>query len=172
MKTIKVQLGSRSIDNAIREIKEYRKEIAEKTQKLVDKLMRDGVDVAKTALISTVGDSTEGDIDYDIDSKGNIISAVITLNGKDALFIEFGAGIAYNTGAQHPLAGQFGYGPGTYPSKHPPNKGINPGRWVYGHDDDGKPLWSIGTGASMPMYRAAENARNTAIKTAMEIFRS
>ena len=172
MKNVEVQLSIRGINKAIKEIEDYRKEIDRKTQELVIRLANEGVQVANTALMSTVGDSTEGTIGLKVDNRGDIISAVVYLSGKDALFIEFGAGIAYNTGAEHPLAAQFGYGPGTYPSKHPPNKGINPGRWVYGHDDDGKPLWSIGTQASMPIYKAAENARNTAIKTALEIFRS
>ncbi len=170
MRTIKVQLSTRGIEKAIKELKDYQKEIAEKTQELVIRLMQDGVQVANTALMSTVGDSTEGTIGFKLDNKGDIVSAVVFLSGKDALFIEFGAGIAYNTGAQHPLAGQFGYGPGTYPSKHPPNKGINPGYWYY--REDGELVKSIGTGASMPIYRAAENARNTAIHRAMEIFRS
>lgn len=162
-------LSTRSLTNGIKELNDYRRSLEQKTQDLIIALKEDGVQVANAYLASTVGDSTEGTIGFQVDHSGDISKAVIFLSGKDALFIEFGAGIAYNTGAQHPYAGELGYGVGTYPSEHPPNKAMNPGWWVYGHDD-GTPLISIGTQASMPMYHAAENARNTAIKKAMEIF--
>ena len=113
------------------------------------------------------------DVTYEINSSGEIINASIYLIGSDVLFVEFGAGIAYNTGAEHPKAAEFGYGIGTYPSKHPPNRAMNPGYWVY-RDPPGSDnkVWSIGTSASMPIYYAAETMRNNAIKKAVEIFRS
>lgn len=174
MKKITINLSdSGSLDKAISEIKSYRESLERKTKDLIDALLREGIVVANIRLASTVGDSKDARVDsVYVDSSGEVTKALIFLDGKDALFIEFGAGIAYNTGAQHPLASEFGYGPGTYPSEHPPNKGINPGRWIYGHTDDGKPLWSIGTGASMPIYGAAEHMRNVLIQKVSEIFRS
>jgi len=171
-KVIKVKLDTNSIQSAINELEEYQDDLNRKLYRFIDALIQEGVTVANAWLGATQGDSTDAEIGYGINDEGDIIYATISLEGPDALFIEFGAGIAYNTGAQHPYAGEFGYGIGTYPSKHPPNKAINPGRWVYGHDYDGDPLWSIGTQATMPIYHAAENMRNNAIKKALDIFRS
>lgn len=167
MRTIKVQLSTRGIEKAIKELKDYEKEIAEKTRRLVETLQAEGISVASAALVNIRGDSTNaGIVKYDVNANGDIVSAIIALEGKDALFVEFGAGIVFNP-VEHPWAGKLGYGPGTYPSEHPPNKGIFPGYWYYG---GGK--LSVGTEAAMPIYKASENARNTAIQRAMEIFRS
>lgn len=171
-KVIKCDLSISGLESAINEIKAYEDELNDKLSRFVTELMEYGVTVAQARLGSTIGDATNAAIICRPDTSGEIKTAYVALNGKDALFIEFGAGIAYNTGMQHPDAAELGYGPGTYPSEHPPNRAINPGRWVYGHDDDGNPLWSIGTQASMPIYNAAESIRNIAIMKALEIFRS
>ena len=172
MEKIHIELGSTSsIQAAIDKIEEYKYELQLKINDFVYKLINEGVQVASIRVAGTEGDSDLPEVSYQIDTQGNIVKARIMLVGKDALFVEFGAGIAYNTGVQHPYAGELGYGPGTYPSEHPPNRAINPGRWVYGHDDDGEPIWSIGTQATMPLYGALESIRNNAIKKAVEIFR-
>ena len=169
-KVIKCKLDVNSLQNAIDELKEYRDSINDKLQQFVAALLEDGITVANARLNSTIGDSVEGVIGFGINADGDIVTATISLEGSDALFIEFGAGIAYNTGMQHPYAGEFGYGVGTYPSKHPPNKAINPGYWYY--RENGELVKSIGTQASMPIYHAAETMRNIAIQKAIEIFRS
>ena len=163
---VEIKLDSSSIDDAIKQIEDYRKDLLKKLKVFTNALLQKGVSVANARLASTQGDSSGGAIGFGVDDGGNIVSARITLSGTEALFIEFGAGIAYNTGAQDPKAAEFGYGPGTYPSKHPPNKAITPGYWYYGSGQR-----SIGTEASMPIYYAAETMRNEAIKTASEIFR-
>ena len=167
---IKCKLDVDSMDEAIKQIKEYRENIEDKVVEFVNLLLQDGIQVANTRLGSTIGDSVNGIIGFGVNNIGEIVSAEINLTGSEALFIEFGAGIAYNTGMQHPLAGEFGYGPGTYPSKHPPNRAINPGYWYY--REDGELIKSIGTGASMPIYSAAEEMRNKVIQRAEEVFRS
>ena len=169
-KVIKFTLDPREIDRAIKELREYREELNQKLEEFITLLLQDGIEVARTQLMSTVGDSVEGIIGFGVDNNGDIMSATISLEGSDALFIEFGAGIAYNTGKQHPLAGEFGYGVGTYPSKNPPNKAMNPGYWYY--RENGELVRSIGTGASMPIFTATETMRNNLIKRASEVFRS
>lgn len=163
MKTINVKLDPSSIDNAIKELEDYKEALLKKVKLFVNALAQDGISVANARLASTYGDSTNGSIGFGLDDAGNIVSATISLDGSDALFIEFGSGIVFNA-ETHPLAGKFGYGPGTYPGQtHVPV----PGYWYYG---GGK--LSVGTGASMPMYKAAETMRNNAIMRASEIFRS
>ena len=171
MKVIKVELDISSIDKAISELETYKEKLNSKLKSLIDELVQGGVTVANVAVSSTRGDSTPGTISYNLDAENNIVSATIDFSGQDVLFIEFGAGIAYNTGEQHPKAAELGYGVGTYPSEHPPNRAINPGFWYYRKEDDpDRPYRSIGTEASMPLYKAAENIRNNLIMKAIEEF--
>lgn len=172
-KIIKCELDTDSLQKAIDELNAYKDDLISKLEQFVSTLLQDGIVVANARLSSTIGDSVEGTIGFGVNGGGDICSAYISLDGGDALFIEFGAGIAYNKGAQHPMASELGYGVGTYPSKHPPNRAMNPGYWVY-RDPPGSDnkVWSIGTSASMPIYYAAETMRNNAIKKATEIFRS
>lgn len=170
-RVIKVELSPDSIDDAINEIEQYREGLENKLKIFVGTLTQKGVKVAKMAVVASRGDSTDAYVDYTVDStSGEIITATIFLQGTEALFIEFGAGIAYNTGQQHPMAGEFGYGVGTYPSKHPPNKAMNPGYWWY-KDENGQKQRSIGTEATMPIYKASETVRNNIIKEAINVFR-
>lgn len=170
---IKCELSAKSIENARQELKDYQKSLNDKLRDFFSALLETGQLEAQNRLQSTIGDSVEGVIITEpIINDGDSITAIITLMGKDALFIEFGAGIAYNTGMQHPKADEFGYGPGTYPSKTPPNKAINPGYWYFREEGNDKAVRSIGTQASMPIYYASEAMRNNAVQKAVEIFRS
>ena len=168
MKTIKVKLSQDSIDNAIDEISQYREDLETKLKILVGRLVQDGVQVANAWVGAGQGDSKQAYVDYQVNPEGDIVKASIFLQGKDALFIEFGAGIYYNNGNAHPKAAEFGYGVGTYPSEHPPNRAINPGYWWYGNKQTGR-HFSLGTEATMPMYHAAETVRNNLIYEAVEV---
>ena len=170
---IKCELSAKSIEQARQELKDYQKSLNNKLRDFFSALLETGQTEAQNRLQSTIGDSVEGVIVTEpIVDNGDSITAIITLMGKDALFIEFGSGIAYNTGMTHPKADEFGYGVGTYPSKHPPNKAINPGYWYYREEGNDKVVRSIGTQASMPIYYASEVMRNNAVQKAVEIFRS
>lgn len=171
-KVIKCSLDTASLERAIKEIQDYRESFNDKLKDFFNVLLEDGTYEAQTRLASTMGDSVEGIITVEmLSAGGDTINAVITLMGSDALFIEFGAGIAYNTGMQHPYASEFGYGVGTYPSEHPPNRAMNPGYWYYREQGNTQVVRSIGTQASMPIYYASETMRKQAIKRAIEIFR-
>lgn len=163
-KTISFKLDSNDIGKAIKELQEYRKDLMNKVNAFVDALIQEGMNVAKVRLASTRGDSTNAIVDsVYVESSGDVSKAVIYLEGKDALFIEFGSGVVLNP-VDHPLAASLGYGPGTYPGQtHVPV----PGYWYYG---GGK--LSVGTEASMPIYGAAEHIRNVIEQKANEIFRS
>ena len=173
-RVIKINLDS-SVDSGLSELEDYMSELNGKLEAFINTLVSSGVSVAGLCVSSTKGDSKRPDVIYKVDSNGDIIRAEIAIVGSDVLFVEFGAGIAYNTGAQHPQAGEFGYGIGTYPSEHPPNRAINPGFWYYSeHDSVGAAVRtrSIGTEATMPIYNASETMRNEIITKAVDAFRS
>lgn len=173
-RVIKINLDS-GVDSGLSELEDYINELNGKLETFINTLVSSGVSVAGLCVSSTKGDSKRPDVIYKVDAKGEIVKAEIAIVGSDVLFVEFGAGIAYNTGAQHPQAGEFGYGIGTYPSKHPPNRAINPGYWYYSdHDSVGATVRkrSIGTEATMPIYNASETMRNEIITKAVDAFRS
>ena len=66
------------------------------------------------------------------------------------MFIEFGSGIYYNAGNEHPLAKQFGYGVGTYPGQTHAYEDF----WFYTDKDGTHSHFSHGTEATMPMYNS------------------
>ena len=165
MKVIKCGLDSASINNAIKELREYRESLNAKIKELVESLTSEGVEVARTWVQVAQGDASDVAVDFLINSAGDITMAQIMLTGKDALFVEFGAGIYYN-GADTPHAAEFGYGIGTYnPSS---DNAFNPNGWYYWTGT--QRVHSYGTEGTYPLYHAAENARNKAIQKAIEIF--
>lgn len=169
-KVIKCKVDIDSLQKAIDELKDYQDNFNTKLKAFMDALLENGLKVASDRASSFVGDSTPAMASKEyVVSDGDRLVANIYIVGKDVLFIEFGAGIAYNTGAQHPYADQFGYGVGTYPSKHPPNKAMR-GYWFY--REGGKLVKSFGTGATMPIYYASESMRNEAVSKALDVFRS
>ena len=163
-KVIKCKLDTDSLQNAIDELKTYQSDLESKLATFMDVLLSVGYTEASARASSFMGDSQSANVkkQYIVKEKDKLI-ATISLEGKDAIFIEFGSGIVFNP-ADHPWAGKFGYGPGTYPGQtHVPV----PGYWYYG---GGK--LSVGTEAKMPIYYASESMRNEAVSKALDVFRS
>lgn len=171
-KVIKCKLDTNSIQQAKDELKTYKDNLDNKLIEFVTLLFQDGMAEAKSRLATTQGDSTNASVGGVVPVKtGNKVVATIYLVGKDALFVEFGAGIHYNNGNAHPKAAELGYGVGTYPDQ---KYAINPGYW-YWYEGKGKSKvahFSLGTEASMPIYYASETIRNNAVARAAEVFRS
>lgn len=156
-----------SINEAIKALKTYKQKVYEKLERLTQVLADNGVVVAKSWLGATQGDSLQAKVGLEIDNDGNICRAIIHLSGKDALFVEFGAGFYYNS-TDPPHAEEFGYGVGTYnPSS---DNAWNPDGWYYWTGTER--IHSYGTEGTYPLYHAAENIRNNCIIKALEIFRS
>lgn len=155
-----------SIDEAIKQLKGYRKELLDKLERLVHVLANDGVVVAKSWLAAAQGDSQRAGVGLDVDREGNITMAVIHLSGEDALFVEFGAGFYYNA-QDPPHAAEFGYGVGTYNPDS--DNAWNPDGWYYWTGT--QRVHSYGTEGTAPLFRAAENIRNSYIIKALEIFK-
>lgn len=164
---ISINLNKRgSINEAIKKLKAYRKELNDKLEKLIETLANDGVIVARSWLGAAQGDSSRAEIGLDFDNEGYIYRAIINLSGQDALFIEFGAGYYYNA-SDPPHAAEFGYGVGTYPGqKYAFQRG-----WYY-YDESGELVYSHGTEGTYPLYHASENMRNNLIVKALDVFRS
>lgn len=159
-KTIEVELTNKSINNAIKELRQYQKWIETKERELRQRLADIGAEVARIEFSGAKYDGTN-DVTVRVDNTGSV--AVIYAEGESVAFIEFGSGAKYGYG--HPLANELGVGPGTYPDGN--GHWDNEKGWWYAHDKH-----SYGNPPAMAMYKAAQAITEQMTKIAKEVFSS
>ena len=96
-------------------------------------------------------------------SNGNV-SAVLSLIGEQAAFVEFGAGIHYNpvpNSSTHPLGVELGYTIGSYGF----HQGLKDGWYHAGEMYHGTP-------AAMPLFHAKRAIEDNVVSIARKAFRS
>lgn len=173
-KVITCELSVESIDAAIKEIEAYKQELADKLRRLqtliaerVTWSVTSGFNNATFDVIS--GTPEPNDVTVELDDSGNV--SVIIARGKQAVFIEFGAGV-YNNGPKgsspHPwtetnptfLIGEYGMGNGARNA------------WAYYNGEKGKENLVVthGTPAAMPMYNGYKTALAIIGDLAREVF--
>lgn len=167
-------LDSRSIDNAIRELKEYQQWIQRKADELrqrVAELIRNKAELGFLTSIS--GDyineeASIGGVTVDIQDNGDV--TLVVASGKDAVFIEFGAGVYHNGSvgsSPHPLGVGLGFTIGSYS----PNSLGRFNIWGF-TDENGELHLTHGAPASMPLYKALMEVRQDIVQIAREVFNS
>ncbi len=103
----------------------------------------------------------------EISAMGGKVVGTLFLEGEDVAFIEFGAGVYYNTAAgtsPHPKGNDLGFTIGSY--------GQGQGRydiWTY-TDRYGNLQVSYGTEATMPLYTAFEEMAKEIARIFKEVF--
>lgn len=158
VKTIKVELSTKSINNAIKEVEKYKRWVLEKETELRTRLAARGATVASIQFSRAIYNGGK-DVSVRVDDTGSV--AVIYAEGASVAFIEFGSGVKYGYG--HPQAAEFGVGPGTYPDGK-------------GHWDDPKGWWfgsgqhSYGNPPAMAMYQAVQVMTEEITTIAKEVF--
>ena len=161
-RVIKMNLSADSIDNAIAELKAYKRFVEIKTSELLGELAKIGVREASvrftTAMYDGVNDSSV--TLNDIPGGYSIVA-----EGKAVAFIEFGAGVYHNPGEPYPNPRPDGVvGIGEY------GKGYGK-RQAWGFkDDSGELVITHGNPAAMPMWYASEEMRSKILKIAREVF--
>lgn len=108
MRTVTLDLSNpRSIQNALDELKRFEKFIKERVPVFIQRLAKEGVDIANVKFKQAQYDGTNDvNVTYEvIDDKS---TAVVAL-GYATLFIEFGTGVL-NPGHPDPVAAQFPHG--------------------------------------------------------------
>jgi hypothetical protein len=169
MRKMKAVLSTKSLRQLSNEFNTYVNTLDLKCERLIERLTAEGIKVVDQNMASFKGDSSRSYTTYvsihRVPNKS--VSATLVVENEDILFIEFGAGIYYNNGNAHPQASELGYGVGTYPDQR---NAINPGYWWY-KDDDGNGLhFSLGTEATMPVYKAYKAMAAQVIEIAKEVF--
>lgn len=168
MPKIRVSLDAQSIDKAIKQIREYRDSLPEKLERLRQRVaaelaadMRAGFNGAEGEFILHEGSQVPS-VSVTTENDGDI--TLVIAHGKEAVFIEFGAGVYFNAG-------------GT-PNPRPPGivnigeygKGYGK-RQVWGfYDESGELKLTHGTPASMPMYYAVQRIVPRIPLIAKEVF--
>ena len=172
-KTITVDpLSISSISNAITELEQYKRWVERKAIELAEALSRVGIYEASIRFANAMYDGSN-DV-YVSRTQDNNGTYEIVAEGQAVAFIEFGAGVYYNSG-EYPLEKPPGIvGIGEYGS----GKGKRRG-WVYPADkgvgSNGLPLnqnwiFTRGNPQAMPMYYASKEMQDKLLSVAREVF--
>lgn len=158
---ITMQLSDISIDETIAKLEAYQKSLEAKAKLLCERLAYIGQFNAQISFASVIYD---GDKDFKVTVEETEKGFKVLASGETVLLLEFGAGITYGYG--HPLADDFGMGPGTYPD----GKGHwnSPYGWWLPKSAGGGHTW--GNAPGMPMYYAAKDIRAAIEDAAREVF--
>ena len=166
---IKLDLSEEGIDKAIKEIEKYKKDFEEKCDTLCRRLAERIQEEAQKGFTGAiVDDLTEisggaryANVLVSYNKQGN--GYVITANGEDAVWVEFGSGVHHNgTGTPNPYGTELGFSIGSF--------GVNGTKDKWAFSENGETKWSYGTPASMPMYNAVQSALQDLDKLAKEVF--
>jgi hypothetical protein len=157
-----MRLSSKSIGQAIKELKAYRDSLEDRKQQLLDELADIGVREASirftTAMYDGVNDS---DVTLETITNGYRIVA----EGKAVAFIEFGAGVYHNPTEPYPNPRPSGIvGIGEYGKGHGKRQA-----WGF-RDESGELVVTRGNPAAMPMWYASEEMRNSILTIARRVF--
>lgn len=167
---LSIELSVSDLDKTIDKLLKYRRELEEKNEVFVKRLMETTDPVIQEAMTSGETGSDEGEDSsrqYEVTKiptkTGAKTTGTLMVFNESIMFWEFGAGVYYNGLAVGGYASKFGYGPGTYPGQtHVPD----PGYWYYDRKR------SYGTEATMPLYYSMQKMREEARSVAREVFGS
>lgn len=160
---ITVSLDPASIDNAIRELNDYKTWLQEKSREFLVELAREGVTAASIRFQHATIDGPN-DVRVEWEDRGDTTVAIVA-RGKTVLFIEFGSGVRYPT---------------AYPEMVDPSKTL-PGTWSEselgkGHWDDPKGWFythgkrSFGNPSNACMYQAKRDLMDRFERIARRVF--
>ena len=161
-KVIKMSLSVSSIDDAIKEIKSFKESLQAKKDQLIEQLAKIGVREASVRFTTAIYDGVN---DSSVSLEPSANGYAIVARGRAVAFIEFGAGVYYNSGSSYPNPRPSGIvGIGEY------GKGYGK-RQAWGFkDDSGGLIITHGNPAAMPMWYASEEMRSKIKKIAQEVF--
>ena len=190
-KVISFTLDAASVGQAVSELKKYRTEFEEKCRQFREAVAERIRWSAESGFNSAVADYTIRRLPANRAERSQAMAPIMASNirvtvvpgdkcsmvraeGKDVLFIEYGAGVHFNGSpgdSPNPWGVQQGYVIGAYPGNGtPPSKGVNE-RWEFYENGKGTDrIVTLGTPAAMPMYRGAEEAIRAIDEIAREVF--
>jgi len=181
-RNIKVPLTTAGINSLITELEKYKQSLNDKNAEFVKRLAEVGIPVIDQRMAHVIGDSDPTHYTFlKVNSFGDYSQAVLTVEGQDLLFIEFGAGIHFNgpggtsprpsvngkiNGATYDFKGgqDLKYTIGSYGN----HNGLKHS-WIY-RADTGEWVRSWGTQAAMPVFHASMEILERVQDIAREVF--
>lgn len=159
-----IRLSPRGIDEAIKALRRFQKELPQRVNALIDKMTKFGEDYAINAVghVDT-GETLNSIIGYRRGKEGVIVA------GGNAIWLEFGTGVTYNGaagGSPHPMGTELGMTIGSYGNGH----GADPEGWYYRDGEGEKWKHTFGIQANMFMYRTAQALKEVFPDLAKEVF--
>lgn len=151
--------------NAAKQLRKYAESLQSKTEQLVQELGDLGLDSAANTLGHVDTGETLESLQFIREGTNGTVSV-----GGNAVWIEFGTGVARNGGQAgayvHQKAQELGMSPiGTYGKGY----GANPNGWYY-RGADGKTHHTFGIESNAFMYRASQDMRRELVEMAKEVF--
>lgn len=173
---LKVDLSVKGIEDLKKQLLQYRDDLPSKCEKLVSRLLQNGVEVANTSISeSPLGKYVT--VTTNISSEKMGCKGILLAKGQVKeqegyapfsilLAIEFGAGIHFNP-TPNPLIGtDFPYGVGTFPGQTHAYQDM----WWYWDESINEWRPTHGVKATMPMYKAGEKIEKEILKIAKDVF--
>lgn len=163
-------LYEREIDNALKELEQYKQELIQKTALLREKLADKIAELAQSgfngAIVDDVlkGGAKTAQVTVSLSSTDDV--SLVIANGEDAIWVEFGAGVYHNSsaGSSHPEGSELGFTIGGY------GKGMGK-KEVWGYYEGDELRLTHGTPAIMPMYNAVKTVCDEIADIAREVFK-
>lgn len=174
MPKIKFSLNTMEIEQAIAEVKRYRAKVIAAGDEIARQLADLGYEVAWKII---EGHQFTGDTaaSLTVQRRGES-QYVLFAQSQAILFFEFGAGVRYGYG--HPMAGEMGFGPGTYPGN---GHWDDPDGWWFETSDprlikkegaNGKTYGhSYGNRPHMPFYTADKAMQEALLTVARKVMK-
>ena len=163
--TIYVELNPKSIDNAIKLLRQYNAWVQAKEKELRMRLAMLGATVASIKFSGVIYNG-DGEVTVRVEDDGS--TATIYAEGEEVAFIEFGSGAKLGYG--HPDAAKHGFGPGTWsddPSKGGKGHWDNENGWWYGDSKH-----TFGNEPAMAMWSAMQEITSNLTRIATEVFKA
>ena len=170
MKTINVRLDPTSIENAIKELQQYQKDVENKTRLLIQRLTDYGAEIARVKIVS-LGAYYSGELLSGVDGyySPTLNAGFVKVTNDHAAFVEFGTGVV---GQNNPhkngeylskAAWQYATGPKIFTTQD--------GKvgWIYPTDDGGF-RFTEGMKSRPFMYETALELQSKFAGIAKEVF--
>lgn len=177
-RVLKAELSVKSIENLKKELLNYKNdELPNLLVKFTEELLKIGIQVVDERMNNASYKFDKDNIMSGADPSHNTfvriskfesnVKATLVVTGRELLFIEFGAGVSFNTekgSSPHKKGEEFGFTIGSY------GKGYG-SRKVWGYyNDNGDLVLTRGVKAEMPMYYADIAMIQSVVEVARRVF--
>lgn len=169
-----VELSSSSINQVIKNLRAYQRDLDKRTRLFLDKLADCGIDTIESVIAQIPPDELHDGYILVENAKKVLkknktggYQMAIKLSGEDVLFIEFSAGVTFGS-TNYPLPVGDKYGALTYPGQTHASQTYG---WFYTDEETGRTsVHTYGNRAYMPMYQATVSMAMNVWMTAMMTF--